>query len=157
MTDAFGTDPVERLIALEAIRVLKARYCRYVDTKDWAGFASLFAPDAMLCFPEGDPDWTPLDRFLEGVGPALAGGVSIHHVHSPEISFSSPVEATGIWAMQDRLFFPPGVRGLANASRIDGAGHYHERYRRIGDHWLFHRVRLTRLRLAIEAQPRTID
>lgn len=156
MAQAFDMEPVARLTALEDIRVLKAQYCRYVDTKDWKGFAGLFTPDAILSFPENNPDWVPIKQFLKGVDPALAGGISIHHVHSPEITFSSPTEATGIWAMQDRLFFPPGVQGLANASRIVGAGHYHESYCRIGDRWLFERIRLTRLHLAIETQPRTI-
>ena len=156
MTETDGTDILSRLEALEQIRVLKARYCRYVDTKDWSGFASLFSDKAMLCFPENNPDWVPIADFLPGVDTALHGGITVHHVHSPEISFQSDVNATGIWAMQDRLFFPPDVAGLAKASRIAGAGHYHETYRRIDGQWLFDRVRLTRLHLAIELQPRTV-
>jgi hypothetical protein len=149
-------DTLARLDALEQIRVLKARYCRYVDTKDWSGFASLFTDQAMVCFPENNPDWVPIAAFLPAVDTALLGGISVHHVHSPEISFQGDVDATGIWAMQDHLFFPPGVAGLANASRIAGAGHYHETYRRIEGLWLFDRIRLTRLHLAVELQSRTV-
>jgi hypothetical protein len=47
-----GIDLLARLEALEQIRVLKARYCRYVDTKDWSEFARLFTDQAVLCFPE---------------------------------------------------------------------------------------------------------
>lgn len=149
-------DRLEWLCALEDIRVLKARYCRCVDTKDWAGFAALFTADAMLSFPENNPDWVPIGEFLPSVGPALAHGISVHHVHSPEITLMSDSEATGIWAMQDRLYFPPGVESLAGAGRIAGAGHYRETYRRIRDRWLFERIRLTRLHLEVEAQPRTV-
>lgn len=156
MSGADHLDIVWRLNALEQIRVLKARYCRYVDTKDWSAFASLFADQAMVCFPENNPDWVPIATFLPGVDSALAGGISVHHVHSPEIGFQSDVDATGIWAMQDQLFFPPGVTGIGNASHIAGAGHYHETYRKIDGYWLFDRVRLTRLHLAVELQPRAV-
>ena len=30
---------------LESIRQLKARYCRYLDTKDWAAWRTIFADD----------------------------------------------------------------------------------------------------------------
>ena len=32
-------ETVERLASIEEIRGLKARYFRFVDTKDWDGFA----------------------------------------------------------------------------------------------------------------------
>src|SRR5271163_4832520 len=31
--------------AIEAIKQLKARYCRYLDTKDWAAWRSIFTDD----------------------------------------------------------------------------------------------------------------
>ena len=39
-------DALFRLTAIEDIKALKARYCRYVDTKDWVAFRSLFTDDA---------------------------------------------------------------------------------------------------------------
>ena len=39
------------LEALEAIRRLKARYFRYVDTKQWDRFGELFCEDAELHVP----------------------------------------------------------------------------------------------------------
>ena len=41
-------DEVERLIAIEEIKHLKARYFRCMDTKDWDGLAGVFAPDAVM-------------------------------------------------------------------------------------------------------------
>src|SRR6266480_5511468 len=38
----------ERLEAIEEIKQLKARYFRCMDTKDWDGFTSVFAPDARM-------------------------------------------------------------------------------------------------------------
>jgi len=34
----------------EDIRQLKTRYFRYLDAKDWVGFETLFAPDAVMDF-----------------------------------------------------------------------------------------------------------
>ena len=36
-------DPARRLLEIEAIKQLKARYFRLMDTKDWKGFAAVFA------------------------------------------------------------------------------------------------------------------
>ena len=41
-----GTDAA--LFDLEALRTLKARYFRLLDTKDWVGFAQLFTPDVRV-------------------------------------------------------------------------------------------------------------
>ena len=41
-------DTVERLEAIEEIKQLKARYFRCMDTKDWHGFTTVFAPDARM-------------------------------------------------------------------------------------------------------------
>ncbi|HEY3700203.1 MAG TPA: nuclear transport factor 2 family protein, partial [Spongiibacteraceae bacterium] len=39
---------VERLLAIESIKQTKARYFRFLDTKDWVGFASVFTTDAQM-------------------------------------------------------------------------------------------------------------
>ena len=39
-------DPIQELAEIEAIKQLKGRYQRGVDTKDWDLLASTFAPDA---------------------------------------------------------------------------------------------------------------
>ena len=147
---------VERLAAIEEIKILKARYCRYVDTQDWAAFRTLFADDATLFFPENYDAASSIDDFMQGVGPALAGGVTIHHAVMPEIEIVDDDHARGVWAMRDSLYFTPGTRGLAGASEIQGAGHYHETYVRQDRRWLFASIRLTRLRLAVQAQPRIV-
>src|SRR3546814_6402828 len=36
------------LLAINEIKSLKARYFRFVDTKDWVGLATLFTPDATM-------------------------------------------------------------------------------------------------------------
>jgi hypothetical protein len=39
-----GLDTLQTLVELEALRVLKASYFRYMDTKDWAAWTELFTP-----------------------------------------------------------------------------------------------------------------
>ena len=38
----------EVLVAQEEIRRLKARYCRFLDTKQWEKWGDLFTPDATV-------------------------------------------------------------------------------------------------------------
>ena len=38
---------MNRLLAIEEIKQLKARYFRFLDTKDWAGLTTVFTPDAV--------------------------------------------------------------------------------------------------------------
>ena len=40
-----SADQVQRLVDIEEIARLKARYCRCVDTKDWAGYGALVTDD----------------------------------------------------------------------------------------------------------------
>lgn len=149
-------DDIRRLAAIEDIKILKARYCRYVDTQDWASFRTLFDDGATLFFPENYDSVAAIDDFMQGVGSALKGGVTAHHVMMPEIEIVDDDNARAIWAMQDALYFLPGTRGLAGASEIHGVGHYHETYVRRGGTWLFASIRLSRLRLAVTAQPRSV-
>ena len=59
----------------------------------------------------------------------------------PEISFTSPTTAQGIWAMEDILQDP--VTGI---NVVHGFGHYHETYQRIDGKWYIKTLQLTRLR-----------
>jgi hypothetical protein len=36
---------LDTLVDVEAIKQLKARYCRYLDTKDWNQWRTVFADD----------------------------------------------------------------------------------------------------------------
>lgn len=147
---------LDRLVAIEAIKALKARYFRYVDTQFWNDFRKIFADDATLFFPENNPDPVTIDNFMPGVAAALKGGISIHHGHMPEIEIMTLDTARAIWPMDDHLFFPPDVPGIANASEIRGAGHYHETYVRQNGNWLIKTLKLTRLRLQVIPKARMV-
>ncbi|UVO52660.1 nuclear transport factor 2 family protein [Sphingomonas sp. SUN039] len=123
-----------------AICELKARYCRCLDTKDWAGYAAVFTDDVVIdTTAAGGPRFEGRDIAVAGVRAAVERAITTHHVHNPEILVDGDT-ATAIWAMQDRNIWPEG-RALL------GFGHYHERYVRTDGKWRIAESRLTRLHI----------
>jgi uncharacterized protein (TIGR02246 family) len=137
-------DDIEQI---EQIKQLKARYFRLMDTKDWAGFRELFTPDVRIdVTSDGAGVFEGLDAFLDMLLPALAGVVTVHHGHMPEIRITSATTATGIWAMEDRLQFPEG----GPIKKVHGWGHYHDTYVMSDGAWRIASSKLTRLRMVAE-------
>lgn len=135
-------DDATTLLAIESIKQLKARYCRYLDTKDWAAWRAIFTDDFVSDTSEaggkvivGADDFVAFTR--KNIGrPAQA---TAHQVHAPEIELTSATTARGVWALQDVVRFEPGVT-------LVGYGHYHETYQNSGGQWLIKSSKLTRLR-----------
>ena len=96
---------------LEAIRQLKARYCRFLDAKDAEGWRSVFATDVVVKLDMAvstsgaDPMTAPpvegVDNFVPMVLASLENAATMHHCHTPEVALTSSTTATGIWAMED--------------------------------------------------------
>ena len=128
---------------LEAIKQLKARYFRTMDTKDWAGMREVFADDVVMDTSEaGGGVIEGADAFIAFLEPTLRGVVTVHHGHMPEISITSATTASGIWSMEDMLRFPDGME-------LHGYGHYHETYEKSDGTWRIKTSTLTRLRTDI--------
>jgi len=126
---------------VEAIKRLKARYFRTMDTKDWSGMREVFAEDVVVDTTQsGGGVITSADAFIAFLRETLDDVVTVHHGHMPEIELTSPTTATGIWALQDILKWPNGVE-------LHGYGHYHETYVKTGDSWRIKSTKLTRLRM----------
>ena len=142
-----GDDP-GRWADVYEIQKLKARYFRFLDTKQWERFGELFTEDLKF-YIASDPSHGPDEPTFAGrqalVGYLAAshpGKVTVHQGHMPEIEFTGEDTATGVWAMFDWVDDPG--RGGA----WQGFGHYHERYVRGPDRrWRISEVRLTRLRV----------
>jgi len=124
---------------LEAIRQLKARYFRTMDTKDWAGMRQVFSDDVVIdTTGSGGDVVTGADAFIAFLEDVLGEAVTVHQGHMPELELTSDATATGIWALHDIVIWPSGVR-------LDGYGHYHETYERGPDGWRITSSTLTRL------------
>jgi SnoaL-like domain len=126
---------------IEALKALKARYFRLMDTKDWVGMRRVFADDVVIDTTEsGGGVVTGADEFMAFLSDTLADVVTVHHGHMPEIELTSSTTATGVWAMEDKLVWP-------NDSKLHGYGHYHETYEKLDGQWLIKSSTLTRLRM----------
>ena len=132
---------------LEAIRQLKARYCRYLDTKDIESWRDVFTADVVVTLdmavssrgadPMTAPPLEGVDRFVPAALAGIGNAATMHHCHTPEITLTSDTTATGIWAMEDRLIYPDG-------RELRGAGHYHETYEKQDGTWRIKSLHLTR-------------
>ena len=134
------TDPLQQLVDAEAIKQLKARYFRCMDTKDWEGFGDVFTADATL-EAEGRVR-EGRDNIVGFISKLLQDVVTVHHGHMPEITITGPDTAIGVWAMFDYVESP-----TKPANGFRGYGHYTEEYLREDGNWRIRRLALTRLRV----------
>jgi len=139
------TSTLEQLWDIEQIEQLKARYFRFLDTKDWEGFADLFTEDCVHYLPQESPNpFVTNTEYFRDLKIQLGNGVTTHHGHMPEITLLSDSEAEGIWAMFDYV----QVKSPTGQVSIKGYGHYIETYRKCEDgKWRISSKKNVRLRL----------
>ena len=133
-------DDATALLEIEAIKQLKARYCRLLDTKDWQGWRGLFSDDFLSDTSQaGGKVIRGADEFVAFTRKGLRSQATVHQVHAPEIELTSATTARGVWALEDVVRFGPGVN-------LRGYGHYTETYEKVDGRWLITSSTLTRLR-----------
>ncbi|MGW6335968.1 nuclear transport factor 2 family protein [Nocardia rhamnosiphila] len=163
-------EAIERLQAIEGIRLTKAHYELAVLNCDWDRYASLFTEDCVWdesgAFIARNPvtgEWdstgceVPFAVLEELEGRRAPwprhGRAAIletlrskpapalyHELFNPEIEILDRDTARAVWPFKDIIHFPEG----APLASVHGWGHYHERYAREGDRWLISELRLTR-------------
>jgi len=160
----------EKLIAIEEIKALKARYWYCVDTKDMVGYVATYAPGFLfdhsrafeaVCPVTGEsrvygkPEllrhidtsgWKVcgIEEFSKMKNPLVAD-CTVHQGYNPQITFQSDTEASAIWPMQDILRFGPDFP----ITEIHGYGHYHETFRKIDGQWLIQSNTISRIRIDV--------
>jgi SnoaL-like domain len=130
---------LRRLLDIEEIKQLKARYFRGLDLKEWDAWGHVFTEDVHT-----EADGYPFDgrdTFIDAMREILADVRTVHHGFMPEITLTGHNEATGIWAMRDYLVFPSDGEPVG----FIGYGHYHERYIRQDGGWRIRHLVLTRI------------
>lgn len=136
---------------IEAIKTLKARYFRLMDTKDWDGLAAVFAPDVTIDMTaEGGGVTHSVAEYLPYLRQNIEDVTTVHHGHMPEITLTSATTASGIWAMEDELWWPEG----GPIGHLHGYGHYHETYAKGPHGWRISAMTLTRLHRQVEMDPK---
>ena len=136
---------LRRLVDIEAIKQLKARYFRLMDQKRWDEWAMVFARDVHMVVPEGDMDVRGRDAVVRSVSGILEGVRTVHHGHMPEIEITGADRAQGTWAMFDYVEFPADAAGARFG--LQGYGHYTEEYVREDGEWRIASLHLSRLRV----------
>ena len=156
--------PIEKLVAIDEIKTLKARYWRTLDRRLWNDFERVFTDDCSFDaslsnvmvepgrMPSHDDPGVLAMQVARGgkairnmVEQALRGVRSVHQGHLPEIEILSPTEANAIFPFEDLLDFPAG----AIPRSIHGFGHYHDSFRRIDGSWRIASLTIYRLRITM--------
>ena len=92
----FGDGRRRALLEIEAIKQLKARYCRYLDTKDWRSWRAMFADDFRSDTSQaGGKVIVGADEFVAFTRRASATAPPCTRC-TPEIELTSPTTARGI-------------------------------------------------------------
>jgi ketosteroid isomerase-like protein len=140
----------EDLVEIERIRQLKARYFRLMDAKQWDEWKDVFCESVVIdTTQEGAPLIEGREAFLRFLKPILANVKTVHHGHMPEIEITGPDTATGIWAMEDMLWWPADQGGR----HLRGQGWYVERYRKEADgEWRIAHLELRRIRTELDGK-----
>ncbi len=135
----------EDLVDIEKIRQLKARYFRTMDQKKWAEWQTVFCEDVTIdTTQEGSPILHGRTAFYEFLPPLLEGVKTVHHGHTSEIKITGSHTATGIWAMEDMLWWPESKGG----THLWGTGWYYEKYRKdLDGEWRILELILKRIRV----------
>lgn len=123
----------EDLVEIEAIKRLKYRYARLLDTKDFDSLNDLFVEDATASYSGGQLSYDGRDAIVGFLRTALGSTTMLtsHLVGQPEINLTGPDTAEGTWALQDMVIIADqGVE-------IRGTAFYEDRYVKVGDAWKF--------------------
>lgn len=140
MIEIDSMSDLQRLIQLQAIRDLKARRDHAVDQKDWDTYAELHTDD-YVAMSIGDDPIIGGRAAADALAIHLADVTTVHHCHTPVITFESCDVAHGVWAMEDNLFWRRG----GEKQWLRGFGFYHETYMRgVDGQWRFSYRRLER-------------
>lgn len=133
-------DDAAALLEIESLKQLKARYCRFLDTKDWDSWRDLFTGDFRSDTSKaGGKVIVGADPFVAFTRKSLGDRATVHQVHAPEIELTSATSARAVWALEDVVRLAPGVN-------LRGYGHYDETYEKVDGRWLIASSMLTRLR-----------
>lgn len=132
-------DALQELVEVEAIKQLKARYQRAVDTKDWDLMRSVLAPNAKSVYSDGKHSFEGRDAIVEFLSDPKGLGnteiVSMHHAHTPEIELTSDTTAKGKWYLEDFVISALPSDWAPHGTVMHGTGIYIDDYVKIDGTW----------------------
>ncbi len=126
---------IQRLKDVQAIKELKSKYFRALDTKNWDELETTLAPDIETSYSDGKLVFhgpKEVTNYFKESMPNTE--ITLHQGHNPEIIIDSDTEAHGHWYLQDNLIFAEGnpYEGL----QIQGSAIYTDKYVKVDGKWL---------------------
>jgi hypothetical protein len=114
---------------LEAIKRLKYKYQRCIDTKSWDELRDCFTADATAAYSSGKFSFDNRDAILKFLQGAMGADTfhSCHAVSQPEIELVDERTATGRWCLQDTVI------DTSFDMMVHGAAFYEDEYRKGDD------------------------
>lgn len=139
MTDTVFS--LEQLQQIEAIKQLKYRYFRAVDTHDWQLFSLCFCQDASAAYNSGKLSAQGREAITQMISGAMDNPniLTMHQGHHPEIKLVSATEAEATWHLQDKVIL------TEYKLIIEGAALYQDKYRKIDGQWLHSHIGYKRI------------
>lgn len=145
---------IERLIAINEIREVMARYVRFADEKKFIELASLFTAEGTFTPHKVNGDvWMRMEGreaiakiITESVGQALA----IHHLFSHQTKILTPTTAHSVTSLEDWVIRPDDEILPSNDTpfrTMHGFGHYHADFVKIAGTWYISKLVQTRLKM----------
>lgn len=138
-------DLVARIRALEdieAIKRLKHKYLRCLDSKLWDELAECLTEDARADYADGELHFQGADAIMRFLRESLgreSSLVGIHHCHHPEIELTSDTTAKGAWALYNYLINKREKWGLRLGA------YYHDEYIKEQGEWKISSTGYTRI------------
>ncbi len=140
------TQPI-RLEDLEAIREVRIAYTHFWDAGDVEGTTSVFTDDAVIETHHGGKPFAAggavgkaaIREFFAGhmkSGKTNDRGASLHIVTNPQIKFTGPDTATGVWILTDIAI---GQAAPGKPPQIL-YGTYNDQYRKVNGDWKIQRM-----------------
>jgi ketosteroid isomerase-like protein len=119
------------LVEIEAIKAVKYRYLRAVDTRDWDLLASTLTDDATCAYSAGKISYEGRDAIIGFLRDSMPAGdmLTSHKVHHPEISLHGDGTADARWGLEDVVII------LSANLTLRGAAIYEDRMVKVDGEW----------------------
>ncbi len=139
---------MDELTEIEAIKRLKYRYLRAIDTKEIEELRGCMTEECRAELSGGKHVVNGLDAFMEHMQQAYSRTnlLTLHHAHHPEIDIEGDGTARATWMIHDRSV------DLSFNINVWGASVLNETYQKVGDAWKIKATRDRRLFKEMESR-----
>lgn len=121
----------EDLIEIEAIKQVKYRYLRAVDTRDWDLLATTLTEDATSAYSSGKLSYDGRDAIIAFLRESMPERdmLTSHKVHHPEIELTGPDTADARWGLEDVVIM------VSAGLNLRGAAYYEDKMVKVDGQW----------------------